>query len=848
MTLGSDTRFRGLACVVLLLACGARTQCDAEDAGTEWREQLSFQGRHAQVQRTPLAAGTSSYLFTVADGAAATRTRTVQERLGQSSLRTGNTLFDGLYALALEDAALDSVAQIRDGAFDHGRPIDCQCFETGERWPYVWTRDISYSVDLGLAWLDPLRARNSLLFKQSAIRSGLARPGMAATRLVAQDTGSGGSWPVSTDRVVWIHAALDTLSQLPPAQAREFEPQLWRVATATLAQDRRMVFDPRRGLYRGETSFLDWREQTYPQWTRSDTLFIAESYALSTNVLHYVALLDTAQLARRRHPGRAAGFARQARQLRAVINRAFWREGAGLYASYLLPGVHPSAASAYDLLGLAWAVTYGVADARQARLILQHYPLTEAGPPVIWPEQQGVPIYHNRALWPFVTAYALQAARQARHAEVATRAAESLIRGSALSLSNMENFEFLTQQSAFEDGALSGPVITSPRQLWSVAGYLNMVVSGIFGVAADMNGVRIAPAVPGRLAHELFAGQRTLSLRDWGHGARRWTVSLDLPASWSDSQWLEAAAPVRRGWTPRRGARAPEIRMQLVARDAPPQALTLLSVADAHALSDAERRRLFAPREPRIDAVERTGNSIRVQVSNIETDSAVQVYRDGKPIAEDAGPALLDDAAATASPGAAGAAPGPCYHATQRYRDTGLTSLPSRVQCLAAAPYALRIAAGDGALVSPDRHPLSRSADRPMFAEWGGPAQSLRWRYTAPADGLQRLRIEYANAHGPINTGITAAVKQVVARCRGMAEQAGSIVMPQRRDWQDYGWSSAFIFSARGGQACTLQLRDGFNMSYLEHFRLYTGGQGGATGALNRVNVLALQAEWAGTD
>ena len=41
---------------------------------------------------------------------------------------------------------------------------------------------------------------------------------------------------------------------------------------------------PRRDLV------LDWREQTYPDWTREDVRFIGDSYALSTNVLHYQAL------------------------------------------------------------------------------------------------------------------------------------------------------------------------------------------------------------------------------------------------------------------------------------------------------------------------------------------------------------------------------------------------------------------------------------------------------------------------------------------------------------------------------------------------------------------------------
>ena len=35
-----------------------------------------------------------------------------------------------------------------------------------------------------------------------------------------------------------------------------------------MQQERMAVFDSRYGLYRGETSFLDWREQSYPTATK----------------------------------------------------------------------------------------------------------------------------------------------------------------------------------------------------------------------------------------------------------------------------------------------------------------------------------------------------------------------------------------------------------------------------------------------------------------------------------------------------------------------------------------------------------------------------------------------------
>src|SRR6185295_6288779 len=115
-------------------------------------------------------------------------------------VRTKNTMFDALYALALDEAREDSVSSISDGAFNGGSAIPCDCFQTGRKWTYVWTRDTAYSVFLGLAAIDPTRARKSLEFKLSELRAGGGRE-------IVQDTGSGGSHPISTDRVVWAMGA-----------------------------------------------------------------------------------------------------------------------------------------------------------------------------------------------------------------------------------------------------------------------------------------------------------------------------------------------------------------------------------------------------------------------------------------------------------------------------------------------------------------------------------------------------------------------------------------------------------------------------------------------------------------
>src|SRR4249919_3955323 len=334
--------------------------------------------------------------------------------------QTASPEFDRLFALAQDELDKDRVDAITDWSFNDQKPFPCVCFETGEKWHYVWTRDLSYSADLALARLDPERTKTSLRFKLSEVRNPKVPQGL----FVAQDTGSGGSWPISTDRVVWFLAARHLLDD--PA----FADETWRALTDTLAQDRTYAFDADMGLYRGETSFLDWREQNYPAWTAKDTTFIAESFALSTNVLHYEALRLADRLDRERSGRTFPGhYTSEADALRDAINRHFWDEDRGMYMSYIGTAFHPVPVESYDLLGTSLAITSGVAPPDRAQHALANYPVAELGSPVIWPQQPDTPIYHNRAMWPFVSEYALRAARTTRNPERIAFEIRSLMRG-----------------------------------------------------------------------------------------------------------------------------------------------------------------------------------------------------------------------------------------------------------------------------------------------------------------------------------------------------------------------------------------------------------------------------------
>ncbi|PSD16432.1 Six-hairpin glycosidase-like protein, partial [Stenotrophomonas maltophilia] len=526
-----------IICLTAALGAALGTTAQAAD--------LQFDGRHARAE----AAAKGSFVLH-----ARTPEGRGEVRIAPMPMRsqTGSVMFDALFALAQQEMDQDRVDAIRDPAFDEGRPVPCECFQTGARWPYVWTRDVSFAADLALARLDPKRTRQSLQFKLSAARDGHT-PGL----FVAQDTGSGGSWPISSDRVVWFLAARHLLED------RAFADQVWQALQGTLAQDRAMVFDARMGLYRGETSFLDWREQTYPDWTREDVRFIGDSYALSTNVLHYQALRLAERLAGQRGDARAADYKAWADALAQQIDARFWREDIGQYMSYIGEAAHPVPYAKVDLLGLSLGILAEVLPPERARRALAEYPMGPAGSPVVWPQEAQQPIYHNRAIWPFVSAYSLRAARQLDDAPRIAAEIRSLMQGAALAGSNMENYELVSQAVHVDEGALSGPVVNSERQLWSVAGYLSMVVEGVFGVQDDG---RVQPKLPAALVPELFGKQRRISLEADG---KRYV--LERPKQVGDGLLVAGEVKTRGATTT----------VQLVATAAAPRSVA--TTADANA-------------------------------------------------------------------------------------------------------------------------------------------------------------------------------------------------------------------------------------------------------------------------
>jgi hypothetical protein len=751
--------------------------------------------------------------------------RTLVEQPGSPVLRSGSTVFDALFALAIEEVDQLSVSEINDGAFTDGAGVPCECFQTGELWHYVWTRDTAYAVDLSLAFFDPVRARNSLQFKLSAEKAAVGSGGLQ----IVQDTGSGGSWPVSTDRVVWALGAHRVLALLDGAERDAFRDDTLTALINTAEVDRTVVWDSGSGLYRGETSFLDWRQQTYPQWTAGDVRHIAESQSLSTNVGHWATLDLASRLAAEVGDGSSdSRYRGWADDLATAIEAELWLDGHG-WSRGIPNHLDPTPLEQFDWLGTSLAALH-IGSADHASTALSSYPHGPYGPAVIWPQQPLVPIYHNRAIWPFVTAYGVRAAAAHGHGDVMAAGVESIVRGAALNLSNMENLELQTGANWFDDGAYSGPIVNSRRQLWSVAAYLSMVMD-LFGIAPEADGLLLSPAIPEEVRQAYLLSDQ-VRLQRLPYKGQRFDLVLEFPDTEGD---LWVAGQVQIDGVDHVGP--------VTVNDLSEGSVVTVRLVDSvrvgrlrSMVDDGDFTQIYAPRDPAVSGLQQLANDIELSLDDGgEAGVSFDIWRDGVLLATaESGPTWLDTSvnADTASP---------CYVVSTRFA-SGHSSQHSAPRCWWGPD--------DDRVQQVDAYGLHANA-----GQWGGgPGLAWWWDWGEAADTLSAsgvrpnwtgehlIQVVHANGAGPIDTGITAAHKWLtVTNSLGAVVGEGPVVLPQSGDWSLWRESTGVRVELDATQLYTVTMSDASNMTRLEHFASYTAGLGGGTTAYNRVDVQAFR-------
>lgn len=387
-------------------------------------------------------------------------------------------ILNSLYSLSLEEMLLDAR---EDGAY-----------MAGAKWTGVWTRDVSYSILLSLAILQPDACKTTLMAK---VKNGM----------IIQDTGTGGAWPVSTDRMVWSLAAYEIYLTTGD---RQWLNQIFEIITQSVKADLATIIDPATGLVKGESSFLDWREQTYPLWMDPKDIF--DSKCLGTNVVHaatYKILAEMSAILGKDPKAYDAMF----QTIKNGINKHLWVEDRGYYGQFMYGRNYQVLSPKSETLGEALTVLYGIAGSR-AVSVIQNTPTLAYGTPCIYPQESNIPPYHNDAVWPFVESYKMWAAKKVNQPMAVLHSMASIIRPAGLFLTNKENFVAGT-------GSGVGTAINSDRQLWSVAGGLSMFYRIIFGMEFGRDRLVFSPFV-----HKNTQG--TFTLKKFKYGDANFDITV----------------------------------------------------------------------------------------------------------------------------------------------------------------------------------------------------------------------------------------------------------------------------------------------------------------------------------
>lgn len=377
-------------------------------------------------------------------------------------LKTSNKLHAAIYNMGLDEMvnAVEPDTTLR----------------TGKEWSGVWTRDVSYSIILSMAQLQPEASMISL------------RKKITPDGRIVQDTGSGGAWPISSDRMIWVVAAWEVYLATGDKQWLE---EVFPIVEKSLTDDKATVYSKETGLVKGETSFIDWREQSYPKWMQTADIYNSE--ALSTTVLHIRALRVAAEMARILGKDNLAdSYEKYAAEISVALDRELWMEDKGYHAMYNYGRLYNIDNPRAENLGESLAILFDVVDSKKAEKITSNYPVTPFGAPVFFPQIADMPSYHNNALWPFVASYWALANAKASNEQGLLEAIGSVYRPAALFATNKENLVIDNGDIATE--------LNSSNMLWSLSGNLAITNRILFGINLDKDGIFFRPVIPEALA------------------------------------------------------------------------------------------------------------------------------------------------------------------------------------------------------------------------------------------------------------------------------------------------------------------------------------------------------------
>lgn len=672
-------------------------------------------------------------------------------------LRSDNRLHNAIYNMGLDEMvnAVEPDTTLR----------------TGKEWAGVWTRDVSYSIILSMSYLQPEASKISLMKKVNP------------NGRIIQDTGSGGAWPVSSDRMIWAVAAYELYKVTGD---RDWLEYIYPIIKNSLEDDFEITYN--NGAVNGETSFIDWREQSHPKWMQ--TVDIYASQTQSTSAVH-VAALDVlskiaAELGKK---DESKKYAEMSKSLNESIIEKFWMPEKGTMAMYTYGREYPIINPRSETLGQAFAILYDQLPDSMAATITENVPTTPYGPAIFFPQIKDMPDYHNNALWPWVASYWVLANAKTGNEEGVMEGIGSVFRPAALFTTNKENFNLDNGDIATE--------LNSSNMLWCLAGNLAITHRVLFGITFETDGLHIKPFVP-----KALAGTRSLEGFDYRGAKVNITVNgygnrvKDITVNGKRLKDINGAI------IPARPKGDYNVVVTMADNDIAPMKVNRMANVKApltpltRFVHDAD----IAAANPNAP-YENT-----IQWNPIEYIAGYIVLRDGQRVARtretsfDATVPGVYQIIGFDENGVESFASEPLSNltATRIQPVKEATKLTSKEVSYQPEGGVIKGYTGNG------------------FAEVDHNAAPVVFEVAADNDGEYFLSLRYANGNGPVNTENKCAVRTLFID----GVKAGTVVMPQRGvgNWNDWGMTNYLPVSlAKGAHKITIEF-----MPYDENMNLAT--------------------------
>ncbi len=638
------------------------------------------------------------------------------------SFSSGNLLQEAVYNMALDEMvnAVEPDTTLR----------------TGKEWSGVWTRDVSYSILLSMAYLQPEASMISLMKKVDPLGR------------IIQDTGSGGAWPVSTDREIWCVAAYEIYKVTGDRKWLEY---IYPIIKRSLETDSKTVYDPSTGLAKGETSFIDWREQSHPKWMQCADIFNTET--LSTSIVHAQAWRVLYDIASELGHKKVADEALEmSEKIVDGINANLWLEDKGYYGMYLYGRDNLIMNPKAETLGESLAIMWDVADEARAKTITENNPTTPFGATIFYPQIADMPSYHNNALWPWVGCWWAIANAKAGNEDGVMQGIGAIVRPAALFCTNKENFNL--------DNGDIYTELNSSNMLWCLSGNLALTHKILFGLEFGKDRLMFHPFVPKALGGELRLDNfkyrdavLDITVKGYGNKIKSFTVN-------GHEQAPEIPAKKAKG----------TMKVEIVMADNEIPAMKVNNMPNEK-----------APLTP-IAWLEGT----TLCWNPIEYINHYVIVRDGKRIAETTSTTFNSSqpgeyqVIGVADNGTEGFASEP-----RSTRPVTVIQLPGETTTLTSQEIAYQPAG------------QISGYNGTGFVELDKTSPALDIPLTVGEDGIYSIQLRYANGNGPVNTENRCGVRTIFVD----GVDQGIVVMPHRgrNNWNDWGLTNSLSVNLTKG-------------------------------------------------